>query len=278
MSDVSQGPGWWLASDGRWYPPTAVPGQPPGAGGPLVGMRASLPGPAVPPTLGVVTQVAFLLVAGMNALLLVAAVLARSRFSDFYEAPAFGDGAFREWITADDRMADVSLYTFVVGLVGTAVFMAWSWRAHQASDRLRPGDRSYSKGFTIGAWFIPFVNLLLPRLVIGEIEKIAMAPRDGGVVTHSWRETGMSGIGWLWWIGHASGVILGRVAAGRIDAAVELGTGDAVLSAYLFVVLAAAAAAIGLVFGAVHVGRLSRLLSPESFATSNGLGTTAPLG
>jgi hypothetical protein len=26
MSDVSQGPGWWLASDGRWYPPEAVPG------------------------------------------------------------------------------------------------------------------------------------------------------------------------------------------------------------------------------------------------------------
>jgi hypothetical protein len=26
MSDTSQGPGWWQASDGRWYPPTATPG------------------------------------------------------------------------------------------------------------------------------------------------------------------------------------------------------------------------------------------------------------
>ncbi|MHB1582152.1 MAG: hypothetical protein ACYC0E_00180 [Acidimicrobiales bacterium] len=25
MSDVSQGPGWWLASDGRWYPPETHP-------------------------------------------------------------------------------------------------------------------------------------------------------------------------------------------------------------------------------------------------------------
>ena len=25
MSDVSQGPGWWQASDGKWYPPTATP-------------------------------------------------------------------------------------------------------------------------------------------------------------------------------------------------------------------------------------------------------------
>lgn len=29
MSDVSQGPGWWLASDGKWYPPYAVPSPSP---------------------------------------------------------------------------------------------------------------------------------------------------------------------------------------------------------------------------------------------------------
>jgi hypothetical protein len=30
MSDVSQGPGWWLAADGKWYPPEQQPNyQPP---------------------------------------------------------------------------------------------------------------------------------------------------------------------------------------------------------------------------------------------------------
>lgn len=29
MSDVSQGPGWWLASDGKWYPPDQAPPPPP---------------------------------------------------------------------------------------------------------------------------------------------------------------------------------------------------------------------------------------------------------
>ena len=28
MSDAPQGPGWWQASDDRWYPPTAQPGTP----------------------------------------------------------------------------------------------------------------------------------------------------------------------------------------------------------------------------------------------------------
>ena len=26
MSDTSQGPGWWQASDGKWYPPEQSPG------------------------------------------------------------------------------------------------------------------------------------------------------------------------------------------------------------------------------------------------------------
>jgi hypothetical protein len=32
MSDTSQGPGWWQASDGKWYPPESAPGGGAGAG------------------------------------------------------------------------------------------------------------------------------------------------------------------------------------------------------------------------------------------------------
>jgi len=38
MSDTAQGPGWWQASDGKWYPPQAQPAQPspaPAAPGPM---------------------------------------------------------------------------------------------------------------------------------------------------------------------------------------------------------------------------------------------------
>ncbi len=33
MSDSPQGPGWWQASDGKWYPPEQAPGAGAGAGG-----------------------------------------------------------------------------------------------------------------------------------------------------------------------------------------------------------------------------------------------------
>jgi hypothetical protein len=48
MSDTAQGPGWWLASDGRWYPPelwTGVPDtEPVGVGSPPTPTQA-FPGP-----------------------------------------------------------------------------------------------------------------------------------------------------------------------------------------------------------------------------------------
>jgi hypothetical protein len=33
MSDTSQGPGWWQASDGKWYPPESASTPAPAAGG-----------------------------------------------------------------------------------------------------------------------------------------------------------------------------------------------------------------------------------------------------
>ncbi|CAM8621092.1 Domain of unknown function DUF4190 [Acidimicrobiia bacterium] len=45
MSDTSQGPGWWIASDGKWYPPeSAQPPTPPPPAPP-----AYTPPPAYPP-------------------------------------------------------------------------------------------------------------------------------------------------------------------------------------------------------------------------------------
>ncbi len=43
MSEASQGPGWWMASDGRWYPPEQQPAipVPPGPPGPGYGMSGN---------------------------------------------------------------------------------------------------------------------------------------------------------------------------------------------------------------------------------------------
>jgi hypothetical protein len=48
MSEQSGGPGWWVASDGKWYPPEQAPGVAPGAEAPAPGASASPASPASP--------------------------------------------------------------------------------------------------------------------------------------------------------------------------------------------------------------------------------------
>ena len=42
MSDTSQGPGWWQASDGKWYPPEQAPGAAPQSSGGRLDIGAAL--------------------------------------------------------------------------------------------------------------------------------------------------------------------------------------------------------------------------------------------
>ncbi len=54
MSDVSQGPGWWQASDGKWYSPTQTPGP-----APVVAPPYAAPPYGAPPTYPSATAYAY---------------------------------------------------------------------------------------------------------------------------------------------------------------------------------------------------------------------------
>lgn len=79
MSDEPQGPGWWQASDGNWYPPQGpqpAPGgpPPPGAGyaygGPGMAPQATNSKATISLVLGIVGIVACGLLAGIPAIFL----------------------------------------------------------------------------------------------------------------------------------------------------------------------------------------------------------------
>lgn len=52
MSDVSQGPGWWQASDGKWYPPEQAPGAQPTPAAPTAPPTPGSQPPLAPPVGG----------------------------------------------------------------------------------------------------------------------------------------------------------------------------------------------------------------------------------
>ncbi len=79
MSATAEGPGWWLASDGRWYPPSTAPSRvvtaPPPAPEVPTAPAASAPGPETGRAPAPRGRTPWELAEGVAAALLVAAVL-----------------------------------------------------------------------------------------------------------------------------------------------------------------------------------------------------------
>ncbi|GAA0715909.1 DUF4328 domain-containing protein [Dactylosporangium roseum] len=54
-------------------------------------------------------------------------------------------------------------------LLVLVVFITWLYLARDNFDRRADDNVNWRKGWTIGGWFIPLANLVIPNLVVGEI-------------------------------------------------------------------------------------------------------------
>jgi hypothetical protein len=284
MSDTQQGHDWWLASDGRWYPPQSrpAPAPPPPPPPPMPSYPPSPatfqwpPAPpfgtpyefsytpvSVSPTLGGWLQ-------GMmwasSALSAIAAFLAIAAYASAKEFHRDGSSrSLRELVDSSDAFdAGAGFYLFA-WIAAFVLMLVWMNKAHHVTQRLWPGPRSWSSGWTIGGWFIPLAQLVIPKLVLNEIERIAEAPRSGGTVDAGWRRRSTSAIGWVFWIGLAVGIVLIVIGSGLTD---DLNASDDQVEAG-FVIQAVAlwTQAAAIAFGALYFRRVGKRLTTESLRT-----------
>lgn len=105
MSDVSQGPGWWQASDGKWYPPHQQPGyQPP-------------PPPGKPPKRGpgclaIIGGAVVVFVLLIIVLVVVAAVGSKSSKTSSNPGGAAPAAAYKVGQTANTSDFKITVYAF----------------------------------------------------------------------------------------------------------------------------------------------------------------------
>jgi hypothetical protein len=265
MSDTSQGPGWWLASDGRWYPPHLAPGAQPPQTPPTVPAAS---GPSVSRSLTQATQIVFGFVGGLELLVVVAVLRARSAFATAWDA-SWDMGAWNDAVAADERLASFERLALIAQIGAVVLLIVWMWRAHRTGDRLQPGDRDWAKGWTIGAWIIPIANFVLPRKVLSDIERVARAPRDGGKVSMAWRTTKTLPVGQLAWLLMVGGALTSRVAGQMMASAVEDFDPAGAESAYAVGAWGYSALALGLLLLVPLVGHIGRRLTEESLSTSD---------
>lgn len=289
MSDTQRGPGWWLASDGRWYPPESraqpLP-PPPGVAStspvqapPLAQYPPVLqaPYPYARPTqllrgvstgLGGTIQGFLWAAAGLAALAALMSIAALTAFNSYWNSPVGSraeSSAYDDWIAFDDALSGFAGFTAICGIVLFILLIIWMHKAHTTTQQLWQGSRQWTSGWTIGGWFIPIANLVIPKLVLSEIERIALAPRVGGAVDASFKTRPTLAVGKLWWTGIVVGWVFNLVASalsGDEASDTDLRVG------YVFNALGLAALAASGVFGALYVRRLGRRLSDAGIAES----------
>jgi len=228
MSDRSQGEGWWLASDGKWYPPEPRPAA------------AAAPAPpwAAPPqarlSTGLHTAVGVFmyLTAAAAGLGVIAMANVIPKVDAWWKAPIGSDAdELAAWQDASDLVQGTSGFLAVCGLVLLILLMVWGNRAYRSLERYGAGGRSWSPGWAVGGWFIPLGNMVIPRLVLSEIERIPHPDNGPAPVADRWRERPLLGAGLGWWIGLIASAVIVGVGAGVVDAASEIsGEGSDVIT------------------------------------------------
>ena len=102
------------------------------------------------------------------AVVLSAALANRISVVQDFKAGDFGDILNRA-NDADDFVNGASAFYSLTQLVIVVLFIIWQFRAAKNNEALdRPGAR-FGPGWSIGAWFIPLANLVIPVLIMQDL-------------------------------------------------------------------------------------------------------------
>jgi hypothetical protein len=106
---------------------------------------------------------------GRSIVAIIAVVIATLATCVAAVAPLFAPGA---------QVVEVSTGVSLALYLGAGIaFVVWLYRARANLESFGVYDLNWARGWAIGAWFVPLANLVLPILVIGEIDKATAARR-----------------------------------------------------------------------------------------------------
>lgn len=137
--------------------------------------------------------------------------LAAAAVADAFRAVAARDHYLHPTVASLHRSGSVSMVFFDLMTLAIVLFLVWLARSRSAAQALSPEAALASRGWTIGAWFIPVVNLFVPRrlvLDIGRASSPAWEQKRGTTLVNLW---------WAAWVAHAVVlVVVGRLAPGSM--------------------------------------------------------------
>jgi len=120
--------------------------------------------------------------------------------------------------TADDRTTLVAVLS-LVALVATGIsFLAWFFRAYVNIERLGARELRATKGWSIGAWFVPLLNLIRPKQLMDDIWRASDPALPAGEL-RGWQRAAVPGLLHGWWATFLIAGVVSNIAAGMVDGA-----------------------------------------------------------
>jgi len=256
--------GWWLASDGKWYPPESRPAPPP----PSPQWSAPSPQqPAVVPTASMRS-----LSRGLTGTLV--GFLWASAVTFSIAAIAYGSywGTWKRWTTSSlggtlsdlVEAEEVAVGAFglagIVFMVTAVLFLVWSHQAYNSALSLGATETRWASGWAVGGWFIPLANLIIPKLVLGEVERISDSSNGVPPIGQRWQDVRAGALSGWWWAFWVAATVMLWVASG-IGSFVTTLTDDLFGAELAALTIACVAMAVSGVLGALFVSAIGRRLS-----------------
>lgn len=169
-----------------------------------------------------------------------------------FKAGHFGD-VLQRANDADDFVSGASAFFGLTQLAIVVLFIVWQFRAAKNNEALERAGARFGPGWSIGAWFIPFANLVIPVLIMQDLWRGATPATPRG--DPRWRNARGSWLIALWWTAWLVSLLrLGASNAGLHDS----GSLDDIETSNTIALVGVVATAIAAVLAAFVVWTLSR--------------------
>lgn len=100
--------------------------------------------------------------------------------------------------------AETAAYGFLgIGFIGYAItgvlFIVWFFQSYRAAASRGATARTWASGWTIGGWFIPLANFVIPKLVMNEADRMSNPEAGDPPIEDRWRSLPRLESSDTWW-------------------------------------------------------------------------------
>ncbi|WP_448317734.1 DUF4328 domain-containing protein [Streptomyces sp. CO7] len=150
------------------------------------------------------------------------AAIAVAAVADLFRATSFRDSHLEPMAASTDTAGRNSLLLGNLMFLAVILFLLWLVRSRRIAEQMSPDAPLPGAGWTVGAWFVPVANFIVPRgflLQVGRASSPSWTKRDNALV-NAW---------WAAWVGHA--LLLGFFAQTSPDSLAVLVVGQVLMFA-----------------------------------------------